>query len=140
MATTTIAEQNKAIMRQFFEEVFNKGNQAFGAELIGEGYVMHRSDHGSAGPSDWTLQGHTTVEAQIAEGDLVVSRTRYEGRVTGEWKMPWGTFTTVGKPITFTWLSIDRLENGKIVEAWVEGDYLGIAMQVGGKRGRRDWS
>jgi predicted ester cyclase len=125
------AEENKAIMRQYFEEVFNKGNQAFAAEHIGAGYVVHRSDHGSAAPSDFSIQGHTTVEDQVAEGDKVVSRCRFEGTVTGEWKVPWGTFTTVGKPMTFTWLSIDRFENGKIVEAWVEGDFLGIAMQVG---------
>jgi len=61
----------------------------------------------------------------------VVSRTRYEGTVTGEWKMPWGTFTTKDTPITFTWISINRFENGKIVEAWVEGDFLGMAMQIG---------
>ncbi len=128
-------EENRAIMRQYFEEVFNKGNQAFAAAHTGAGYVMHRSDHGSAGPADMTAQGHTTLEAQLAEGDLVVSRCRFEGTVTGEWKLPWGTFTTADKPIVFTWISIDRFENGKIVEAWVEGDFLGVAMQVGATPG-----
>ena len=131
MATTKIAEQIKATMDRFFEEVFNMGNQAFAAEHIGAGYVIHRSDHGSDGPADMTLQGHTMLEAQVAEGDLVVSRCRFEGTVTGEWKMPWGTFTTKDTPITFTWISINRFENGKIVEAWVEGDFLGMAMQIG---------
>ena len=125
------AEEKKAILRQYFEEVCNKGNWAFDAEHIGAGRVMHRSDHGIETPPDLWAQGHTTLEGEMAEGDLVMSRTRFEGRFTGEWTLPWGSFTLVDKPIAFTWISINRFENGKIVETWIEGDFLGIAMQVG---------
>ena len=45
--------------------------------------------------------------------------------------MPQGTAAPSGKVLTFTWISINRITDGKIAESWVEGDALGMMRQLG---------
>jgi steroid delta-isomerase-like uncharacterized protein len=68
-----------------------------------------------------------TVEDQVAEGDRVVSRWRAEGTHRGE---------LMGIPpsenrISVEGITIDRFEDGKIVEAWDNADMLGMLQQLG---------
>ena len=68
-----------------------------------------------------------TVEDQIAEGDKVT--TRYTGRGTHR-----GEFLGVpptGKQASWTGIEIDRIEEDKIVESWVNTDELGLMQQLG---------
>jgi steroid delta-isomerase-like uncharacterized protein len=68
-----------------------------------------------------------TVEAQIAEGDLVV--TRWSSTGTHEGDLP-GLPASHNK-VTVTGIGIDRIENGKIVEGWNNWDTLGMMQQLG---------
>lgn len=36
-----------------------------------------------------------------------------------------------GKELTFTFIDVCRVKDGKIVEAWIELDFLGIYQQLG---------
>jgi predicted ester cyclase len=61
---------------------------------------------------------HISIEDQIAEGDKVATR----------WT---GTMTHNGKRVTLKGITIDRFENGMIVEAWRSMDMLSFLQQSG---------
>ena len=69
-----------------------------------------------------------TVEGDIiAAEDKVVTRWAASGLHQGEVF----TLAPTGKRITWTGITIWRIEAGKIVEAWVSRDTLGILQQLG---------
>ncbi len=133
-------ETNKAIVRRFFEEVFNQNR----LEVIHEIFADHFGGHGSA--SHAPLQGHSlvahtvhhyrrafpdihfTIEEMIAEGDRVVVRITYTGTHQGEFL---GVPATQRKVIV-TGVEEARIEDGKIVEeSWHFFDEIGLLRQLG---------
>ena len=60
-----------------------------------------------------------TVEDQVAEGD-----TRWRGEMTHTGDL--GGVAATGRRVTIAGITIDRLEGGKIVEAWRSIDTLGL--------------
>jgi predicted SnoaL-like aldol condensation-catalyzing enzyme len=118
-------EANKAFARRWFEEVINKRNIGAIAEIYSPDYQYH-------GPEGMEMRGlepirkfaasilgasndrKATVEQQVAEGDLVVTRFISRGHHTGTFqgKEPTGgIWTTEG-------INIGRIVNDKIVEDW----------------------
>jgi predicted ester cyclase len=67
------------------------------------------------------------VDDQVAEGDKVVTRWRGEMTHLGEL----GGAAPSGKHATITGITIDRFEDGKIVEAWRSMDTLGLLRGIG---------
>lgn len=136
---TMTTEQNKATARRWSEELWNKGNLAVADEIIAADYVRH--DPGDPFPakgpddvkrivtmlrsmlSDFTI----TVDAIIAEGDMVVSRyTATATDTRGYMGLP-----PTGKTIRTPAIQIFRFANGKIVESWAARDDLGTLRQLG---------
>lgn len=136
-----MSQENKALTQRWFEEVWNKGR----AEAIDEMLVDNVIVHGLADTSGGEVsnigefhQFHTafrsafpgiqvTVEDLIAEGDKVTARCRVRG--THE-----GNLAEIGatkNPIDFTGIAIVRIEDGKIVEAWNNFDFLKMNQQLG---------
>jgi steroid delta-isomerase-like uncharacterized protein len=68
-----------------------------------------------------------TIGAQVAEGDLVV--TRWTG--TGTHSGPLMGVPPTGRDVTVTGIDICRVVDGRIVEYWQELDTLGMLRQVG---------
>ena len=120
-------ELNKSIVRRIWEEVWQEGNLAVIDELIDMDHVLH------AYPEDLAFgsgvdgfsklvstnranlpDGQLTIDDLIAEGDRVV--TRYTIRVPAA--------TTTG-------IWIDRIQDNKVVESWVDWDRLGFFRQLG---------
>ena len=143
-------EDNKAIARRLYEEVWNKGNVAAVDELIAPNYVDHF--HYPANvlvPAEYQLSleqikqivshfrttfpdFHYTVELQVAEGDLVVTRLTARGTHTGEYRgLMYKGIPPTGKLVTWTYTAIVRIVDGKIVEQWSNGDDLGRLKQIG---------
>ena len=132
-------EQNKALIRRFYDEVWNKGNLDVAAEVFTEDYVRHDLRPGTAllGPegqkriaADFRAAFpdlHMTVDFMLAEGDLVAARWTNEGTNTG----PWGGVPPTGKHIRFCGVNIFRIANGKVVEIWNHRDDLGVMQQTG---------
>ncbi len=134
-------QQNKAIARRAFEEGWNKRNYALADELVSADYVIHDPN---APPGGWPggptgmkaimkmyLEAfpdtHFTIEAQIAEGEMVVTRWSTTGKNTGSLMgMP-----ASGKVATVTGIGIDRIADGKIAENWGQFDALGMMRQLG---------
>lgn len=67
------------------------------------------------------------VEDQIAEGDRVATRCSVRGKHTGDSL----GFAATGSPVEFTGITITRIKDGKIVEAWNNFDFMKMYRQLG---------
>ena len=131
-------EVNKANLRRFYDEVFNKKNRAAIEEFIDPNQVDHAAPPGTPGGLAGAKQTiamyltafpdlHFTVEDIITEGDKVVARLKVHGTQKGVFM---GVPPT-GKQATSTAIDINRLAGGKSVEHWLEMDTLGLLQQLG---------
>ena len=68
-----------------------------------------------------------SVEDQVAEGDKVV--TRWTGEMTHLGELAGAAPT--GNRVTISGITIDRFEDGKIVEAWRSMDMLSVLREIG---------
>ena len=129
-------EQNKAIVRRAFEELFDKQN----VEVIDQFWAKEFIHNPSPKTSQTTwkervvpvLTGappdlHLAIEDVIAEGDKVVVRFTWSFTHT----VPFFGAAPTGKYISWTGISINRLSDGKIAEEWANVDNLGLQRQLG---------
>ena len=70
---------------------------------------------------------HVTVDDQIAEGDIVVTRWTAAGTHRG----PLGEVAPTRKRVKFSGISIMRFDNVRLIEEWELADQLGLLRQVG---------
>ena len=121
----TDLERNKSVLRRFYEEFWNRGDVEVIDEIISDDYIDHQplpdSPSGKAGFADlirmWKRgfpDGGETVDALIAEGDLVVGRFTFRGTHTGEFM----GIAATGRLVTMTGIDVVRIVDGKIVEFW----------------------
>jgi len=127
-------EQNKAIVRDYMNEIINKGNLA-----AFDNYFSERVLFNNAGGLKLGLSGmlrsmraafpdfHLTIEDQIAEGDKVVTRVTFSGTHQGEFR----GIAPTGKKVKYTGIAIDRIADGKVVEMWHVADTSVILQQIG---------
>src|SRR5215469_8689792 len=128
-----LTEDNKAIARRLYEEALNTGNLAVVDELVAPTIVLHYDyPAASVGPAEaqpgpaaikhfishlrTTFPDyHFTVELQVAEGDLVVTRGTARGTHQGEyWDSTWQDIPPTAKQVSWTETAIDRIAEGKI--------------------------
>jgi steroid delta-isomerase-like uncharacterized protein len=132
-------EENKLLLRRFFEEVYDKGNLTVADELVAEDYISHNElDIQVLGPEGIKRAAamqrnafpnlRTTIEDLIAEGDKVVVRGTDTGTHTGAEFMG---IPAKGRRFTLTWIDIFRIEDGKLVEAWLETNVESFKRQLG---------
>ena len=98
--------------------VHDPGREFRGAAAIRQGLASLR-----AGFPDVAY----TVEAQLADGDLVASRYRGEGTHLGAWR---GVPAT-GRRVVYTGILIHRFAGGRIAEFWGQADVYGLMQQLG---------
>jgi len=132
------AEQNKALVRRFYEEI-DKGNLAAMDDLVAEDYVDHSPPPfpglgtGRAGLKQafeifWeATPGYHKIEDQIAEGNKVVTRMRAYGSHEGD--LP--GIPRTGNKLEMTATVIHRIEDGKLAEKWSGKAELGFLQQLG---------
>jgi steroid delta-isomerase-like uncharacterized protein len=134
-----MSAQNKAIFRRYFEEVLNTGDLTLVDELIAPNYVSHYPtgyDFGG-GPDDVKQivtmvrtafpDVHFTVEDMIAEGNKVVGRWTFRGTHEGDFM----GIPPTGRKAAVMGIAIYRIADGKIAEAWVAWDAMGLMQQLG---------
>ena len=132
---------NKLIGRRVLVELWGEGRLKVADELYAPDYV----DHVGRGPEAQRVVGPAgikqaitlfrtafpdlryTVEAQVAEGDLVLSRFSATGTQTG----PFLGAPRSGKSVSYTGMDLNRIVRGKIVESWVNYDALALLQQLG---------
>jgi steroid delta-isomerase-like uncharacterized protein len=135
-----MSEENKAVVRREMEEIFNHtGNLDAAEEIFAPDYVSHEPTSGDTRGIEGAKQFaatyrqafpdlENTIEDMVAEGDEVVVRFRGSGTHEGETE----TFgPPTGKRMEITGITIKRLSDGKIVEAWTNFDALGMMQQLG---------
>ncbi len=130
-------EDNKTVVHQFLDELFNKRNLAIVDALCVTNVISH-----GPGPEVSGTEGikrsagmylaafpdlHFTFEDFIAEGDKVVVRETMSGTQQGELM----GIPPTGKQFSATGIEIYRFEGGKIAEHWLESDMLGLLQQLG---------
>ena len=131
----------QTILHRWFEEVWTQRRESTIDELMADNYVSH----GLPGPDGREVQGRDAfkpffrhycqafpdlridVEDVLVDGDRVAVRCSVTGTHTG----PGVAAGPTNKPATFTGMSIVRIENGKIAEAWNTFDFLSMYKQLG---------
>ena len=127
-------EENKAVVRRFFEEVWNEQKLEVVDELFSETVLFN----GQPVPRDALKQVVTarrvafpdirvTVEDQVAEGDKVSTRRTWRATHQGTYQ----GIAATGRSVSWTQISIVRFAEGRIVEDWPVADELSILQQLG---------
>jgi steroid delta-isomerase-like uncharacterized protein len=139
------SEENKAFIRRWFDEVWNKGRE----DAIDE---MFAADGLAHGLGDQPIRGaaefkpffrafreafpdiQVVVEDAVAEGDKVAARCSVRGRHKGDAL----GYSATNLPAEFTGITIVRVRDGKIVEAWNNFDFMAMHQQLGALTLRQD--
>ena len=134
-----MALENSQLIRRWFDQVWNQGR----AEVIDQmshpqtkGYGQ--AEHGKQIDIDefkklWSgLRSafpdiHITIHDTIEQGEKVAARWSATMTHKGEFL----GFEPTGRAATITGISLQRWENGKIMEGWDNWDQLGLLVQLG---------
>lgn len=131
-------EDNKALVRRFYDEVFNNKNMVGVDAFVAPNVIDHSLPPGAPGEIEGVRQTiamfltafpdlHLTLEDIIAEGDKVVVRWTMRGTHQGaSLGMP-----PTGKQFTLPGISLVRLDGGMAAETWVSYDQLVMLQQLG---------
>ena len=129
-------KENEALVRRYFDEVWNKGNLEVTDEIIAHSY----------GSRDGVMCGLTALKLSIsayretfpntcftilsmtAEGDTVAVCWASQGTYAGL-----RSAYETGKGTAQTGMSIYRIAEGKIVEGWAASDELGAMQRLGAR-------
>jgi steroid delta-isomerase-like uncharacterized protein len=133
-------QENSALIRRWFEEVWNQArlesvDELAAPDVIATGQLEHgRPIQGTEHFKNFARGIRSAfpdisiiVEDTIAQGDKVVAR--WTARMTHK-----GQFLGMEptqKKVTVSGISVQRISNGKIVEAWDSWDQLALLVQLG---------
>ena len=111
-------------------------------DLVAPGYLNHQEPDVAGGVTAKNLDewrelvsgfhesfSDSTVEIliQVGEGDLVATRWAFTATHTGAFM----GYPATGKRVTWFGTEVDRFENGKIVESWVDWDKFSFLNKLG---------
>ena len=123
---TMSAEENKALIAEYFEAISGKDKPA----EVQDQYISDRDqalkDHIAMFEAGFPLY-ELIADDVIAEGDKVVVRATFRGTHKGEFAGIPATNLEVEIPL----ILIYRIEDGKIVEHWMQADVMGLMQQLG---------
>jgi steroid delta-isomerase-like uncharacterized protein len=131
-----MSEMNKAVAIETMEALDRRDLDSVRANM-----ALHSRFYGWA-PETLDADGHKAfmsgllaafpdsrfiVEDVIAEGDKVVVRHTLQGTHQAELQ----GVPASGRPVEVNGIIIFRMENGKIAEAWLNADIMGMMQQLG---------
>lgn len=131
----------ETIAHLWFEELWNRGRVETIDERMDENCIAHGLSDGTGaeirGPQNYKpfFQAfrqafpdiQVTVEDVITEGDKVTARCHVQATHTGDGL----GFPATGRPVDFSGITIIRIRDGKIVEAWNHFDFFTMYNQLG---------
>ena len=119
-----MSEENKRLVRRYYEEVLNQHRLEAFDELADPRFISHLANGGivNIGVYKQAIAGslaampdlHVTVDDQIAEDDKVVTRWT----ATGTSLVEFAGIKPQGQPLTVTAIHIHRIQAGKFIEHW----------------------
>ena len=132
-----MSSENKALMRRWFDEVWNRGRVEAIDEMLAGHAVIHGLGADAHGPDgfkafhsayrdafpDVTIR----IDDIVAEGDMVAVRWSGTGTHGGAGL----GFEPSGRRVQFSGMLFTRIDNGKFVEGWNIFDRLGMLHQLG---------
>ena len=132
-------EARKALVRRYYDEMWNRWNFVVADELISESIRFRGSlgmtVNGRDGFKEYmrTVQRafpdfHNKIEELIAEDDKVVARLTYSGTHRGEL---FGIAPT-DRRVAYCGIAIFRVSEGSVAEGYVLGDTRAIVKQLEG--------
>ena len=133
-----MSEANKAIVRRYAEEAFNKRKTDLLDEIVSEHFVDHHLPpdlpSGPEGARLW-FQGafaafpdsRLEIKDMIAEGDSVATRFEFTGTHQAEFM----GIPATGKEFSITGIAVAHIADGKLVEWWENADIMGLMQQLG---------
>lgn len=132
-----MTEQNKALVLQFYK-AFDDRKMDQALDLLAPNFVAHLAGipeplNGEGfkqfGMSFYLAfsQGQHNFDEVIVSNDRVVTCGTFTATHLGEFQ----GLPPTGKQISLSIMHIDRVEDGKIVEHWGQGDALGLMQQLG---------
>ena len=132
-------EQNKALVRQMVDEIFNQGNLSQANEFLAPDFA-EREELPPGIPRDregvkqlTTILRNAfpdfkaTIDDVIAEDDKVVIRQTWSGSHKGEFM----GIPATGRRVSFGVIDIIRIADGKFVEHWGQMDSMSLMQQLG---------
>lgn len=133
------ANDLKKLDQRLFDEAWNAGKLDVVNELIASGAKFHDPGNPNIGSGPDGLKQlislyrgafpdiHFTIEAQVADGDLIVTQWRVRGTHKG---VLMGVPPT-NRVVEITGMSLTRYAQGKGVESWTNWDTLSLLQQIG---------
>ena len=131
--------QNKELVRQMVEKVFNQGNVSQADEFLAPDFAEREElppgiPRDREGVKQLTTMMRSafpdfkaTIDDMIAEGDKVVIRQTWSGTHKGEFM----GIPPTGKSVSFGVIDILRMAGGKCVEHWGQMDSMSLMQQLG---------
>lgn len=135
-AAAADTEANKAVIRSYYEEVWNKHQPSAADRFVATNFIEHnpRLPQGLAGRKQFVAtvlaafsDYHGELQELLAEGDKVVTRVQWTGTQDG----PYDGRPATGNKLMFSTADFFRIENGKIAEHWDVVDTLARAVALG---------
>jgi len=139
--SSPIAAENKAIVKQFLEQV-RSGKQPDNAiSFMADSILAHQMNSEEQTTIKRTPQNYADhvreflkmygnfsfeITELIADGDKVYARWQQTGKHLTEID----GYAPTGRPLTEIASCVYRLENGKIIEYWIQIDRLGFEKQL----------
>lgn len=131
-------EQNKSVVRKFFEEIMNKGNLNLIDELVASNWVNIDSAlpplEGQEGARKLVMifrsafpNMHAEIPDLIADGDRVAAVFSGSATQNGEFM----GFPPSGKSVKLNGIGVFRLTDGRLAENRVNVDMLSVLQQIG---------
>ena len=128
------AEENAAIARRYYEEVWDKGNLAEVEALVAPAIVLNGWAPGLDGLKKVITDTRGSfpdlryaLEDVISASDKVVVRFKFYGTHQGDYR----GIPATGKAIAYSGIGIWRLADGKLAEHWSNIDLYGLMQQLG---------
>ena len=130
-------EQNKALLRHYYQVFFNEANLATGEAMHAPDFIFHEGNNPPIDQQEYMRRNAmflrafpdriVTIDFQVAEGDKVVTRSTLHGTHRGD--LP--GIPSTGRKVIITATITDRIKDGKIAEEWEDWDRLGMMQQLG---------
>lgn len=128
-------EQNKALVRRFYDEVVNRRKDELIDEMIAEDFDDHAAR--DKGREHFKTLYHVMIrifpdiqavlQDLIAEGDEVVARVEFTATQADSFR----GFPATNRQVAYSGVDIFRIEDGKLAERWAQRDFLGMLEKLG---------
>jgi steroid delta-isomerase-like uncharacterized protein len=132
-------EDNKALVRRWFEELFNDAKLDVADEIVTPDHVSHDTstpEHPPGPEGERQLvnlvrgafsDGRITIEDLVAEGDRVAVRWTFRGTHRGDFVR----IAPTGNEVEMGAMDLFRVADGKIAETWSNVDMMTMMRQLG---------